>query len=450
MKKLMSLILSVVLAMSACAMMGIQAADTQNDLKEEGDGEPVTIKVLILGNSITQHGPNESIGWLNNYGMAASSQENDYVHRLMDGYVAEKYDNVEYKIGAAYPVESTIIVDEEYDYTEKFAPVVKEVIDFQPDIILLQMGENVNVQGLTTKAYLHAMHQLLDSFQKEKPGVKVILSIPFWGGSVKTETVKTLSEEYGYPYADISKLNTNENKATGKFENAGVASHPGDKGMESIAKAYFELMDPMLAELSKGLSTSTSTAEDIIFEKTKTYANNFSDLNEQDWFYQNVVSAFELGFMNGVDDSTFDPNGNVTVAQGITLAARLHQIYHGSDEIKPVSTGDWYTPYVDYAIKNSIMENGQFDQLDRALTRAEMAVLFVNALPEQVYKGIHTAVSIPDVKQTDSCFHAVFTLYRAGIINGSDADGTFYPNREITRAEISAVLTRIAEPTLRM
>ena len=55
------------------------------------------INVLFLGNSITRHEPKSEIGWENDWGMAASKRENDYVHvavRLLE----EKLGKVNYCI----------------------------------------------------------------------------------------------------------------------------------------------------------------------------------------------------------------------------------------------------------------------------------------------------------------------------------------------------------------
>ena len=47
-------------------------------------------RILFWGASTTKHPPAEDIGWSGNWGMAASAEENDYVHKLVS-YLEEKY-----------------------------------------------------------------------------------------------------------------------------------------------------------------------------------------------------------------------------------------------------------------------------------------------------------------------------------------------------------------------
>ncbi len=40
----------------------------------------------------------------------------------------------------------------------------------------------------------------------------------------------------------------------------------------------------------------------------------------------------------------------------------------------------------------------------------------------------------------------ILRLYRAGVLSGSDALGTFHPDRPISRAETAAIVSRVAQP----
>ena len=101
------------------------------------------------------------------------------------------------------------------------------------------------------------------------------------------------------------------------------------------------------------------------FEKVNTYNGNFSDVTENNWFYSNVKTAYELGFMNGKADGVFDPNGNVTVVEGITMASRLHAIYNDTEVTESTAPVNEYrfdfddpSILVDLSQRNSINKDG--------------------------------------------------------------------------------------------
>ena len=75
------------------------------------------------------------------------------------------------------------------------------------------------------------------------------------------------------------------------------------------------------------LSICTNAA----FERINKYNNNFLDVKDTSWYAENVKTAYEIGFMNGKSEGKFDPDGNVTVVEGITMASRLHAIYRGGE-----------------------------------------------------------------------------------------------------------------------
>ena len=116
------------------------------------------------------------------------------------------------------------------------------------------------------------------------------------------------------------------------------------------------------------------------FEKVNTYNNNFSDVKDSNWFSQNVKTAYELGFMNGKSEDKFDPNGNVTVIEGITMATRLHAAYHGT-EVKKAEKVIEEVRYdfeddsklVDLTARNS--RNNDGINFNRAVGRIEDGVL---------------------------------------------------------------------------
>ena len=133
------------------------------------------------------------------------------------------------------------------------------------------------------------------------------------------------------------------------------------------------------------------------FTKTNEYKDGtFTDVPANVWYASEVKSAYELGFMNGKSDTTFVPDGNVTVAEGITMASRVHAEYNGKT-IGENKGSNWYDVYVDYAKANGIITENQFDDYAREIKRYEMAEVFYDAMPEGYFTAVNNVKFVPDV-----------------------------------------------------
>ena len=186
------------------------------------------------------------------------------------------------------------------------------------------------------------------------------------------------------------------------------------------------------------------------FKPVKTYPQGyFKDVSTSIWYYPNVVDAYEYDLFNGKGNNRFDPNGKLTVAEAIKLAACMHSIYYNGS-VTMSNGSPWYQPYVDYARANGIVTS-YFDNYNRPATRLEFAAIFAKALPASALPAINTIEenAIPDVPFYSNHGDKVYMLYRAGILTGNDAKGTFAPNSNIVRSEVAAISTRMANPDLR-
>lgn len=187
------------------------------------------------------------------------------------------------------------------------------------------------------------------------------------------------------------------------------------------------------------------------FQKVVSYTSGqFTDVASTSWYAGNVQTAYELGLINGTSSTTFSPDKNLTIAEAIKLACVLHATYNDSAEDFSASS-PWYQSYVDYAKANGII-SANYTDYTAAATRAQFAQILGAALPAEALTQINDIEdgAIPDVQQSSNYGSAVYLLYRAGVLTGSNSKGTFYPNNTIRRSESAAIVTRMADPSLRM
>ena len=177
----------------------------------------------------------------------------------------------------------------------------------------------------------------------------------------------------------------------------------------------------------------------------------FPDVNPSDWFFDHVKNAYELGIMNGQGEGRFAPLASVSLAEVIAMAARLCSDYMG-DGYDFSGGKTWYIPMVDYAIARGIIQKGEFSDYTAPADRAQFAYILSGALPAGALEEINTVEdnSLPDVRMNDPYAANIYLLYRAGVLSGSDENGTFFPSSAITRAEAATITSRIASAPLRV
>lgn len=208
------------------------------------------------------------------------------------------------------------------------------------------------------------------------------------------------------------------------------------------------LIGVVLAGVLSAIPTMAASATGLNnFVKANTYVSGqFTDVPSSAWFAKSVGNAYQYGVMVGSSNTTFNPDGNITVAEAITVGVQLHSTYY-NDKYQPSSmAGAWYQPYVDYALGNGIISQ-TYPNYNKAATRAEFACIMAKAFPDEAFFRLNNIEDgdIPDVAKGSYYYNAVYKLYRAGVISGSDEYGTFMPDSAITRAQAATILGNLID-----
>ncbi len=176
----------------------------------------------------------------------------------------------------------------------------------------------------------------------------------------------------------------------------------------------------------------------------------FEDVTPKHWFYEDVVSAFRRGLGDGVTDTEFKPQSNLTGAQCVKLAACLRQLYFdGAVTLANSESGPWYRSYVDYALVCGILD-GELAEYNTPVDRLTFVRIFFRAMPESAYPAVNAVAddAIPDVRGGDPGEKEIYVFYRAGVLSGY-SDYSFGPGKNITRAEVATIMNRMVDETAR-
>lgn len=175
---------------------------------------------------------------------------------------------------------------------------------------------------------------------------------------------------------------------------------------------------------------------------TETEKSVFSD-TENHWASETIEYLAKKEILSGYSDNTFKPDAYVTREEACKIiAVAFNKTSSGEVNYSDVSADDWFYPYVCALTEANIITgvaDGVFGTGEN-MTREAFAVLTYRLL------GLSNKEEVKEFTDEESISdwakEAVKALVENGIINGFD-DGSFRPEKALTRAEISTIIYSI-------
>ncbi len=182
--------------------------------------------------------------------------------------------------------------------------------------------------------------------------------------------------------------------------------------------------------------------------------NPFADVYADDWFYNDVMFAYEKGLMTGIYADNFLPHGNTSRAEIAVTLYRMEgslavegrnsftDMEYGADKV-------WYYDMVTWAQQNGIMDgsgDGRFGA-GEPLTREELVSILYRYAKVKGYDV--TGTEMPDSftdrsDVSDWAQEAMTWAVSRGIINDR-GNNLLEPKGAATRAEVAVMLHRFIE-----
>lgn len=180
---------------------------------------------------------------------------------------------------------------------------------------------------------------------------------------------------------------------------------------------------------------------------TTATAAEFVDVPTDYWAYNTISELADKGIINGIAPNTYAPAETITRAQFVKLIVCALENYDSTAAYPPVFNDTapeaWYTPYVTCGVYSGVIKCDTDDFLpNTAITRGEAALCMINGLGVQSDDAVCKFSDVTDSEQKK----AVGIAAEYGLITGYD-DGTFRPNNTLTRAEASALVSRMLKKT---
>ncbi|MBQ3356903.1 MAG: S-layer homology domain-containing protein [Oscillospiraceae bacterium] len=176
----------------------------------------------------------------------------------------------------------------------------------------------------------------------------------------------------------------------------------------------------------------------------------FADVRAGDWYHEAVDFAVKMGLFNGMTDTSFAPNVEMTRGMLVTVLWRYEgEPAKGKNVFTDVKASEWYAKAVAWAAEYGIVGgvgNGKFDPNGK-LTREQMAAILFRY---SEFKGYDTSgrgsfAGFPDKAKVSAWAKDAYGwAVGEGLITGNKVGGSTLldPQGSATRAQVATILMR--------
>ena len=257
-----------------------------------------------------------------------------------------------------------------------------------------------------------------------------------------SQTSLTLRErESAYLEATASPANASNQSVTWRSSNESVAKVDANGRVLGISEGTAKITATIY---NMSASCTVSVTNGLIDDVGQPIANPFTDVKENDYFYDAVLWAVENGITSGISPTSFGPNNSCTRAQAVTFLWRAYgkPAPSGSDNpFRDVKSSDYYYEAVLWAVENGITTGISPTSFgpDSRCTRGQIVTFLHRSAGKPAPSGSDNPFR--DVKSSDYYYEAVLWAVENGITTGVSST-SFAPNSYCTRGQIVCFLHR--------
>jgi len=222
-----------------------------------------------------------------------------------------------------------------------------------------------------------------------------------------------------------------------------VASFEFETPIGTIGFYTDEIFENLMPDSVWVIATLTETSATVTVDGTPLFEfRDFDDLLETHWAYWYIITLVDAGLLNGVSETHFEPESNVTREQFAAMLVRALGVFDATAEcdFTDLSAQHWAYRYVASAVNAGLIlgfDDGTFG-IGRNITRQEMAVMVSRAISDgQAVAGQREFTDWNEI--ADWAQDAVAFMQMAGIISGMP-DGSFAPMDNATRAQAARII----------